>query len=42
LKTGAGRVEAKIPFKSLRYTAGKGKMWGFNVARNIDRFNDEF
>jgi len=35
-------VEAKIPFKSLRYTAGKGKFWGFNVARNIDRFNDEF
>jgi hypothetical protein len=35
-------VEAKIPFKSLRYAAGKGKFWGFNVARNIDRFNDEF
>lgn len=35
-------VEIKIPFKSLRYTAGKGKNWGFNVARNIDRFNDEF
>ncbi len=35
-------VEVKIPFKSLRYTAGPGKMWGFNVARNIDRFNDEF
>jgi hypothetical protein len=35
-------VEVKIPFKSLRYTAGEGKMWGFNVARNIDRFNDEF
>ena len=35
-------VEAKIPFKSLRYSAGKGKMWGFNVARNIDRLNDEF
>lgn len=35
-------VEAKIPFKSLRYVAGKGKMWGFNAARNIDRFNDEF
>lgn len=35
-------VEAKIPFKSLRYSAGKGKFWGFNVARNIDRFNDEF
>ncbi len=34
-------VEAKIPFKSLRYTAGKGKMWGFSVARNINRFNGE-
>ncbi|HEX8734885.1 MAG TPA: DUF5916 domain-containing protein [Pyrinomonadaceae bacterium] len=34
-------VEVKIPFKSLRYAAGKGKLWGFNVARNIDRFNDE-
>ena len=35
-------VEVKIPFKSLRYAAGEGKFWGFNVARNIDRFNDEF
>ncbi|MFM9903352.1 MAG: DUF5916 domain-containing protein [Pyrinomonadaceae bacterium] len=35
-------VEAKIPFRSIRYTSGKGKLWGFNVARNIDRFNDEF
>lgn len=35
-------VEVKIPFKSIRYAAGKGKMWGFNAARNIDRFNDEF
>jgi hypothetical protein len=35
-------VEVKVPFKSLRYSAGKGKFWGFNVARNIDRFNDEF
>ncbi len=35
-------VEVKIPFKSLRYSAEKGKMWGFNAARNIDRFNDEF
>ncbi|MGI8470399.1 MAG: carbohydrate binding family 9 domain-containing protein [Pyrinomonadaceae bacterium] len=34
-------VEVKIPFKSLRYAAGRGKLWGFNVARNIDRFNDE-
>ncbi len=35
-------VEVKIPFKSLRYTAGEGKRWGVNFARNIDRFNDEF
>ena len=35
-------VEVKIPFKSLRYSAGKGKFWGFNVARNIARLNDEF
>ena len=35
-------VEVKIPFKSLRYAAGKNKLWGFNAARNIDRFNDEF
>lgn len=35
-------VEVRIPFKSLRYAAGKGKFWGFNAARNIDRFNDEF
>ncbi|MBX7221278.1 MAG: carbohydrate binding family 9 domain-containing protein [Blastocatellia bacterium] len=34
-------VEAAIPFKSLRYEAGKGKQWGFHVWRNIDRFNDE-
>ncbi len=35
-------VEVKIPFKSLRYAIGKGKNWGFNAARNIDRLNDEF
>lgn len=35
-------VEVRIPFKSLRYAAGKGRNWGFNAARNIDRFNDEF
>ncbi len=35
-------VEVKVPFKSLRYVAGEGKNWGFNAARNIDRFNDEF
>ena len=35
-------VEVKIPFKSLRYSGGKGKIWGFNVVGSIDRFNDEF
>lgn len=35
-------VEVKIPFKSMRYAAGKGKQWGFNAARNIQRFNGEF
>src|SRR5438132_3488593 len=34
-------VEVAIPFKSLRYEAGKGKLWGFHLVRNIDRFNDE-
>ena len=34
-------VEAAIPFKSLRYEAGKGKVWGFQVWRNFFRFNDE-
>jgi hypothetical protein len=34
-------VEAAIPFKSLRYTAGKGKLWGFHVFRRIQRFNGE-
>ncbi|MEZ5428687.1 MAG: DUF5916 domain-containing protein [Pyrinomonadaceae bacterium] len=34
-------VEVRIPFKSLRYSAGKGKLWGFNSLRNIKRLNDE-
>lgn len=34
-------VEVKIPFKSLRYTAGKGKFWGINAVRQIPRFNHE-
>src|SRR5436853_2432806 len=34
-------LEVAIPFKSLRYAAGKGKLWGIHVWRNIDRFNDE-
>ncbi len=35
-------LEVAIPFKSLRYEAGKGKLWGIQILRNIDRFNDEF
>ncbi|MEO6391045.1 MAG: carbohydrate binding family 9 domain-containing protein, partial [Pyrinomonadaceae bacterium] len=34
-------VEVAIPFKSLRYEAGKDKKWGIDIWRNIDRFNDE-
>src|SRR5262245_38783604 len=34
-------VEVAIPFKSLRYEAGKGKLWGLNIVRNFFRFNDE-
>jgi hypothetical protein len=34
-------VEIAIPFKSLRYEAGKGKVWGLHVWRNIDRNSDE-
>ena len=34
-------LEVKIPFKSLRYSAGKGKIWGLHLMRNIDRFNNE-
>jgi hypothetical protein len=34
-------VEAAIPFKSLRYEAGKGKLWGVNFYRRIKRANDE-
>jgi hypothetical protein len=34
-------VEVKVPFKSLRYTAGKGRLWGFNIGRRIPRLNNE-
>ncbi|HVG17614.1 MAG TPA: DUF5916 domain-containing protein, partial [Blastocatellia bacterium] len=34
-------IEVAIPFKSLRYEAGKGKLWGIHIWRNIDRFDDE-
>ena len=34
-------VEVAIPFKSLRYEAGKGKQWGIQILRRIQRFNRE-
>jgi Domain of unknown function (DUF5916)/Carbohydrate family 9 binding domain-like len=34
-------VEVAIPFKSLRYKAGKDILWGLQVQRGIKRFNDE-
>ncbi len=34
-------VEVAIPFKSLRYEAGTGKLWGFNAARRIKRLDNE-
>ena len=34
-------VEIAIPFKSLRYEAGKGKLWGAHFFRRIKRFNNE-
>jgi hypothetical protein len=34
-------VEVAIPFKSLRYEAGKGALWGVHFQRVIKRFNDE-
>jgi hypothetical protein len=34
-------VEVAIPFKSLRYEAGKGKIWGIHVLRTIKRLNNE-
>ncbi len=34
-------VEVAIPFKSLRYEAGQGKLWGIQIFRIIQRFNGE-
>ena len=34
-------VEVAIPFKSLRYDAGKGKLWGVHVLRQIKHVNGE-
>jgi len=34
-------VEVAIPFKSIRYEAGKGKLWGAHFFRRIKRANNE-
>jgi hypothetical protein len=34
-------VEVAIPFKSMRYVAGKDKIWGINFYRRIQRFDRE-
>ena len=34
-------VEVAIPFKSLRYVAGKDRLWGAHFWRRIKRFNNE-
>jgi hypothetical protein len=34
-------VEIAIPFKSLRYVAGKDKLWGVHFWRRIKRYNNE-
>ena len=34
-------VEIAIPFKSIRYVAGKDKQWGVHFFRRIQRFNRE-
>ena len=34
-------VEIAIPFKSIRYEAGKGKLWGAHFFRRIQRFERE-
>jgi uncharacterized protein DUF5916/cellulose/xylan binding protein with CBM9 domain len=34
-------VEVAIPFKSLRYEAGKDKLWGIHLTRRIRRLDNE-
>jgi hypothetical protein len=34
-------IEVAIPFKSLRYEAGKGKIWGLHIFRQIQYMNNE-
>ncbi|HEX6126348.1 MAG TPA: DUF5916 domain-containing protein [Pyrinomonadaceae bacterium] len=35
-------IEAAIPFKSLRYEAGKGKQWGLHIFRRVKYKNNEY
>jgi len=35
-------IEAAIPFKSLRYEAGKGKPWGLHIFRRVKYKNNEY
>lgn len=40
--TGSGyEIEVRIPFRSLRYAAGKSRSWGLQVQRYIKHSNDE-
>jgi hypothetical protein len=34
-------VEVAVPFKSLKYESGKGKLWGLQIFRQIQRLNNE-
>jgi hypothetical protein len=34
-------LEVSLPFKSLRYVAGKDKLWGVHFWRRLKRFNNE-
>ncbi|MDQ4121351.1 MAG: carbohydrate binding family 9 domain-containing protein [Acidobacteriota bacterium] len=35
-------IEAAVPFKSLRYEAGKGKNWGLSIFRRVKYNNNEY
>ncbi|MDX6382804.1 MAG: hypothetical protein QOK48_377, partial [Blastocatellia bacterium] len=41
MTTDGWTVEVAIPFKSIRYVAGKDKIWGAHFWRRIKRFNNE-
>ena len=40
--TGRGwESEIRIPFKTLRYLPGNGRVWGLNITRNLRRRNEQ-